>query len=393
MTRRSWEERADAAALDDERFDLDAAWLDVAGDPDAQLELDVYRELARAGVPDPLSDEDRRRAEATLAAFRRSRARPWWPRALGGGLAIAAAVLVAWLARPQRDLAEAGSAGVVTSGSLMLDGAVLGPETPLPADRWVVARTPACVRVGAGTSCVDASTRLRAQADRVEVAEGTLHFTGTGDLVTAHGSFAVHDGSLHLETNPAAVTLQVETGAVFVEHDGDVIELTAGERRTFGERPEPPVDTAPELPSGSIADDDAGEAATTGSRSTRSSRAAGPPPGDLLATARNYVAQGKHDRALSTYETLQRRHPSSPEAHAANVSIGELQLSRRRPAAALRAFDRYLARGGGPLSQEAHWGRIRALHQLDRHEQRDAAIETLRSKHPRSVYINQASRL
>lgn len=129
-------------------------------------------------------------------------------------------------------------------------------------------------------------------------------------------------------------------------------------------------------------------------------RAALPSASELLGAARRQVAAGEIDRALSTYATLRRQHPSSPEAHAANVSIGELELRRGRPQAALKAFSRYLSVGGSAgksagraLAEEAHWGKIRALHRLGRTADRDAAIDELRRAHPGSVYIGRASSL
>jgi hypothetical protein len=399
-----WEARADAAAIDDEDFDIDAPWLDPEGDREAQLERAVYRELARAGVPEPLSSEDRRRAEQTLAEFYRRRPRQGrraWPAVLGGALAIAAAVVLAWIILPERDLARpSGTDAVVTSGSLMLDEAVLGPEAAVPPDRWVVARKPSCVRLGGGTSCVGSSARLRAHAQTVEVAEGTLLFTGSGSVLTTFGSMMVEEGSFRVEVSSSSLALEVESGTVVVDSDGQVITVLEGERRTFDAEPHDVPETIEGSP-GDIVEDDPGlrEGSTADDVDLAapvrkgSTRQVETTAGALLAAARNHVAQGKHDRALSTYASLQRRHSQSPEAHAAHVSIGELQLSRRRPAAALRAFDRYLARGGGPLAEEAHWGRIRALHKLGRLEQRDDAIEVLRSKHPRSVYLGQAARL
>ncbi|MCX4242556.1 tetratricopeptide repeat protein [Paraliomyxa miuraensis] len=114
---------------------------------------------------------------------------------------------------------------------------------------------------------------------------------------------------------------------------------------------------------------------------------------ELLGTARRQVAAGDVDGALSTYASLRRQHPGSPEAHAANVSIGELELRRGRPQPALKAFSRYLQGGGGALAEEARWGKIRALHRLGRAADRDAAIDELRHHHPSSVYLGRASSL
>ncbi|MBL8944280.1 MAG: hypothetical protein JNK45_14070, partial [Myxococcales bacterium] len=56
---------------------------------------------------------------------------------------------------------------------------------------------------------------------------------------------------------------------------------------------------------------------------------------------------------------------------------------------ALRAFDRYLERGGA-LAEEARWGRVRALDALGRVAPRDRAIEQLLVAHPRTIYADEA---
>jgi hypothetical protein len=64
------------------------------------------------------------------------------------------------------------------------------------------------------------------------------------------------------------------------------------------------------------------------------------------------------------------------------VSLGELSLSSLNdPLAALAAFDSYLARGGA-LSQEAAFGRIRALRALRRTPEERTAIERFVARYP-----------
>lgn len=111
-----------------------------------------------------------------------------------------------------------------------------------------------------------------------------------------------------------------------------------------------------------------------------------------MSRARTLVGQGKLGRALAVYINLRRTYPKSTAAHAANVSIGQLQLQRGHAKAALRAFARYL-NSGGPLAEEAHWGTIRALHHLGRVEDMTEAVERLRTSVPRSVYLKLASHL
>jgi hypothetical protein len=70
--------------------------------------------------------------------------------------------------------------------------------------------------------------------------------------------------------------------------------------------------------------------------------------------------------------------------------LGDIQLANLGDASgALRSFDAYLARGG-ELTQEAKYGRIRALRALGRSAEERKAIEEFVAAYPRSV---QASTL
>lgn len=89
-------------------------------------------------------------------------------------------------------------------------------------------------------------------------------------------------------------------------------------------------------------------------------------PADLLARAQKQRQAGRFGEAAATYQTLVEAHPGSGEARAAWLSLGELQLSQLgAPAQALTSFERYLARKGA-LTQEARYGKIRALRKLGR---------------------------
>lgn len=105
----------------------------------------------------------------------------------------------------------------------------------------------------------------------------------------------------------------------------------------------------------------------------------------LLARARTLRSAGRYAEAGSAYRALMRVHPRSAEARAALVSLGELQLSQLgSPAAALRSFDAYVA-GGGSLTQEARYGRIRALRQLGRTAEAQRASEEFVRDYPGSA--------
>lgn len=184
-------------------------------------------------------------------------------------------------------------------------------------------------------------------------------------------------------------------GGLLTDVDASEAEVRDAERgravRDAVHRDVPPEEVVPEEPEVDelqILDEDV-EPPEIGR--TKPSRSAEPPPtaGELLAKARKLVAAGSGSKALAVYEKLRRAHPSSSEAHVANVSIGEIQLQRGKASAALAAFDRYLSGGGGSLREEALWGRVRALHRLGRVEARDEAAERLKKTFPKSVYLSR----
>jgi tetratricopeptide (TPR) repeat protein len=106
---------------------------------------------------------------------------------------------------------------------------------------------------------------------------------------------------------------------------------------------------------------------------------------ELLARAREQRANGRYGEAAGTYRKLLALHPRSDQARAALVSLGELQLSQLDNAeAALASFDAYL-KSGGPLAQEARYGRIRSLRKLGRLGDERGAIEDFLRDYPRSV--------
>jgi hypothetical protein len=110
-----------------------------------------------------------------------------------------------------------------------------------------------------------------------------------------------------------------------------------------------------------------------------------PSPVDLLARARTLRSAGRYREAAAAYQNLVRIYPRSGEARAGLVSLGELQLSQLgNPKAALRSFESYL-RGGGSLTQEARYGRIRALSRLGRAATARQSIEAFLRDYPGSV--------
>jgi TolA-binding protein len=95
--------------------------------------------------------------------------------------------------------------------------------------------------------------------------------------------------------------------------------------------------------------------------------------------------------ATDLYLTLDRRFPDSEEALVAQVSAGDLLSRLGEPAAALRAFDRYLARRpAGALAPEALFGRARALQRLGRRQDEIDCWRQLQRSFPGSIYESAA---
>jgi hypothetical protein len=108
-------------------------------------------------------------------------------------------------------------------------------------------------------------------------------------------------------------------------------------------------------------------------------------PAELLTRARTARAAGHYLEAARLYRQLSQSYPRSDEARVALVSLGELSLSELSdPKAALHAFEGYLKQGGG-LTQEARYGKIRALGRLGRTDDERAAIERFLLDYPKSV--------
>lgn len=120
-------------------------------------------------------------------------------------------------------------------------------------------------------------------------------------------------------------------------------------------------------------------------RRTPTPRASASLAAELLQRARALRADGRYREAHTAYQRLLREHGASAEARVALVSLGDLQLSQLGDAGgALRSFEGYLRRGGA-LSQEASYGRIRALRRLGRLSEARTAASAFVSAYPNSV--------
>jgi TolA-binding protein len=94
---------------------------------------------------------------------------------------------------------------------------------------------------------------------------------------------------------------------------------------------------------------------------------------------------------MSLYGELQSRYPGSAEAEISYVSLGRVLLEQGQASSALAQFDRYLSRRpGGPLAQEALFGKASALARLGRLEEERRTWETLLARFPNSMYRDRA---
>ncbi|WP_437811173.1 tetratricopeptide repeat protein [Sorangium sp. So ce1078] len=109
-------------------------------------------------------------------------------------------------------------------------------------------------------------------------------------------------------------------------------------------------------------------------------------PEALLRRAQARLGEGKTAEASAAYRALLAQHPSSPEARAALVSLGQIALHQGKAAEALGHFERYLAGPGGPLAAEARVGRVQCLRRLGRTADERAAIVDFLSRHGVSVH-------
>ena len=104
---------------------------------------------------------------------------------------------------------------------------------------------------------------------------------------------------------------------------------------------------------------------------------------DLLGRARALRTQGAFREAADAYRAAFASDPHGAEGRTALVGLGGLLLSELNdPAGALQAFDSYLSERKGALTQEAEFGRIRALRALGRYQAEKAAIQSFLVAHP-----------
>jgi hypothetical protein len=293
--------------------------------------------------------------------------------------------------------------------------------TPAPIAAQSSTATPVPARPTQPSAPTTEPTRS-AQAGCSEVVPGVLACTAEGteitrrDLASPERFLELTRGHivLSLEPQPQGTSFSIATaegrvtavGTVFSvessERDGTVARvlegkvvvrdgrdsaprpLRAGESLRLG-RSKPSALTAQERERDlSLLPPDV-RAALSGKTTAPASASAPAPaatPEALLKQALSLRAQGQFRRAAEVYRKVHDASPTSAAGGAALVSLGELSLSSLNdPRGALVAFDSYLSRGGS-LSQEAAFGRVRALRALGRTAEERRAIERFVAQYP-----------
>ncbi len=371
----------------------------------------IARVLARANsasatlLDDPELDhsdeptQPRRASEPiSLAAARKPRR----TQVLIGLVALAACIALGFaIDLPQRlaALATTGtrSAEQPRGGAAMArEGAEPEILVALPGERHALAGDD-CRRVGRGaTLCTREGVRFtveRSSTDghvKLRLESGQLHIESLDDatlveIETPAGIVRSH-GEVELDFDPEAQEIDVEVIAGEAEVSGRMngeaplhlgvgaaLTLLAGpEHRLEPERVLEPTQPPAPLPAPA--------------RRPPTSEHEGTSADELLAAAQRALAEGETSTAIDRYRELIRRHGESRAARTATVSLGRLLLGQGQAREALEQFDAYVTSGASELIEEARYGRIRALRQLDRTDDLADSIDEFLRAHPTSIH-------
>lgn len=255
------------------------------------------------------------------------------------------------------DTAAADTSWQIASGSARLSA--------LPIDQTVTVESELCAKRTGHSICADAGSRVTARGSgALALHEGatTIRSEDDDDVRVELDDVTVH-ASRHsvvvIERATAGWSVSVEEGQATVTELGSSRRLNEGESLRRGVR-EP-------APAG------ASKAKSTVKAST------------LLGRARAQRRDGDTRGAMKTYAELVRRHPRSPAAQTARMSLAQLQLDRGAAKDALRLFRAYKKRGG-PLAEDAAYGEIRALRKLGRNAEAKRAAGAFVRRYPDSPY-------
>lgn len=421
-----WAALAEAETLGQPLSPDDLTFLRMHVPRDPTLRAEHALRWAMAGWGEgPMAGED---DEAVIAAAvaghlhgtkeRASRGRVVWIAAAAGLAAAAAVVLAVVAVGPGREtVPEVAQAEVAAGAGVESQGAgEVSPEAALdegdapPAagalrslsGTWVdegglalagppapgtvlTATSEACLGDGAGGRlCVRPGARVRPVAGEGAAVEW---LGGRGELTLPEAPAPAPEGPA-----PRATVLELRFAGVHVAGPGAsvAVETTVDGRWSLTVRK---GEVELHTPEGtrSLAEGERWTSATEASSARPASRPATPEAATLLRQARAARAGGEMAEAAALYRRLLEAYPRSTSAGPAWVALGQVELARGRARPALDAFDRYLARGG-PLAEEAAYGRIEALHELGRKGDEQAAVDRFLAKYPGSSYAAKLRR-
>ena len=238
----------------------------------------------------------------------------------------------------------------------------------------------ACLAPGSrGAFGTDGNVVLHEGQARIE-AEQAIVVSLAGVGVHTNTDAATFDTSVREQEWSVAV----DTGDVIVTRPGAPAQALAAGESIANERPAAEPASAEVQPG-----EPSPETADTGPEATANTNNQPKPSADeLLDQARKSRAAGEFSAAAQAYERLVRTYPNSSKARSALVSLAQLyQGPLAQPAKALRAYERYLERGG-PLAEEAHYGKIKALRSLGRNDAAKSATEAFLAKYPASIHAD-----
>ncbi|KIG13979.1 hypothetical protein DB30_07395 [Enhygromyxa salina] len=317
----------------------------------------------------------------------RQRVAPWLA---ATGLLAAAAALALWLL-PSNTNREVPTVTQVDTGGLTHASWVLEQEgTPLEGVVATTDRQTCGTRDGARACLAPGSRGAFELNGNVELHEGTARVEAEGPIVLSVAGVGVQattdTADFSATRQAAAWKVVVERGAVTVTRpDGASRVLEAGE--STGSEPEVavPVDTAESADPPAV---DPHQDQPASAPSSHEHQHQAPSADALLELARSQRAASDFAAAAKTYEQLIRAYPSSAKVRTTHVSLAQLyQGPLNDPAKALRHFDRYLKRGG-PLAEEAHYGKIRALRSLGQTAAAKTELDAFLQTYPNSAHAD-----
>ncbi|MCR9163842.1 MAG: tetratricopeptide repeat protein [Nannocystaceae bacterium] len=235
----------------------------------------------------------------------------------------------------------------------------------LPVDQVVTVEAELCAARPGRTICADAGSSVTARGSgalALHRGSATIRSEDSDDArveLDEVGVHASHHSVVVIERQAAGWSVSVEQGSATVTELGSSRRLSEGESLRRGGRAPAP---------------------TKGSKARPSPKASA-----LLGRARAQRREGDTRAAMGTYAELIRTHPRSPAAQAARMSLAQLHLDRGAAKDALRLFRAYEKRGG-PLSEEAAYGEIRALLELGRSSEAKRATAAFVRRYPQSPY-------